>query len=119
MGLACEYNQLSTLFAARDISSEEQGKVAVLAGCIICFARKILKNLETIQNHVLMAEIAIGKVYKTFCPPQVAAPESENVWVSWGLLTLFFLVHFPRGFTKDCGQGVSPATINITPTYFS
>ena len=51
----------------------------VLAGCIIRFARKILENLETIQNHILMAEIAIGKVYKTFCPPQVAVPESENV----------------------------------------
>ena len=83
MGLACEYNQLSTLFAARDISSEEQGEMDVLAGCIIRFARKILENLETIQNHVLMAEIAIGKVYKTFCPPQVAVPESENVWLSW------------------------------------
>ena len=119
MGLACEYNQLSTLFAARDISSEEQGEMDVLAGCIIRFARKIFENLETIQNHVLMAEIAIGKVYKTFCPPRVAVPVSENVWLSWDLLTLYFLVHFPRGFTKDWGQGVSPATINITPTYFS
>ena len=119
MGLACEYNQLSTLFAARDISSEEQGEMDVLAGCIIRFARKILENLETIQNHVLMAEIAIGKVYKTFCPPQVAVPESENVWVSWDLLTLYFLVHYPRGFTKDWGQGVSPATMNITRGYFS
>ena len=53
--------------------------MAVLAGCIIRFARKILENLETIQNHVFMAEIAIGKVYKTFCPPQVAVPEFENV----------------------------------------
>ena len=79
MGLACEYNQLSTLIAARHIFSEEQGEMAVLAGCIVCFARKILENLETIQNHVFMAEIAVGKLYKTFCPPQVAVPESENV----------------------------------------
>ena len=69
MGLACEYNQLSTLFAAGHISSKEQGEMAVLACCIICVARKVLENLETIQNHAFMAEIAIGKVYKTFCPP--------------------------------------------------
>ena len=103
MGLACEYNQLSTLIAARHISSDEPGEMAVLTGCIILFARKVLENLKTIQNHVFMAETAIGKVYKTFCPPQVAVSESENVWVSWGLLTLYFLVHFPRGFTKDWG----------------
>ena len=53
--------------------------MALLAGCIIRFARKILENLATIQNHVFMAEIAVGKVYQTFCPPQVAVPESENV----------------------------------------
>ena len=119
MGRACEYNQLSTLIAARHISSKEQGEMAVLAGCIICFARKILENLETIQNHVFMAEIAIGKIYKTFCPPQVAVPESENVWVSWDLLTSYFVVHYPRDFTKDWGQGVSPATMNIARGYFS
>ena len=117
MGLACEYNQLPTVIA--DIFSKEQGEMAVLAGCIIRFVRKILENLETIQNHVFMAEIAVGKVYKTFCPPQVAVPESENVGVSWDLLTLYFLVHHPRGFTKDWGQGVFPATTSITPSYFS
>ena len=41
MGRACEYNQLSTLIAARHISSEEQGEMDVLAGYIIRFARKI------------------------------------------------------------------------------
>ena len=119
MGLACEYNQLSTLIAARHISSKEQGEMAVLVGCITRFAKKILENLETIQNHVFMAEIAVGKVYKTFCPPQVAVPESENVWVSWDLLTSYFVVHYPRDFTKDWGQRVSPATMNITRGYFS
>ena len=79
MGLGCEYNQLATPIAAKHISSKEQGEMAVLAGCIICFARKILENLESIQNHVFMTEITTGKVYKTFCPPQVAVPESENV----------------------------------------
>ena len=57
IGLACEYNQLSTPIAARHISSKEQGEMDVLAGCIIRFARKILENLETIQNHVFMAEM--------------------------------------------------------------
>ena len=119
MGRACEYNQLSTLIAARHISSKEQGEMDVLAGCIIRFARKILKNLDAIQNHAFMAEIAIDKNYKTFCPPQVAVSESENVWVSWDLLALYFVVHYSRGFTKDWGQGVSPATMNITRGYFS
>ena len=44
MGRACEYNQLSSLIAARHISSEEQGEMDALAGYIIRFARKILKN---------------------------------------------------------------------------